>query len=736
MANNNITRRQFIKLTGLAGLGVMATTSAMSFAMPTFNISLLPSSTDAEFYVAPNGNDKAVGTSTKQAFATLARARDAVRQYKIQFPDNNIVVLVRGGRYELDGTVVFGLEDSAIGKGSITYAAYPGETPVFSAAKEIKGWKKAPSDLADLPAAARGKVLVADVSDTFKTLYDDQGMLPRARTEGFIPNNKGKKNQVSFPKGAMRNWSNVKDAELFVRPHHAWIVNVLPLISVDERKLIAKTSVNATYAMNPLHFLKTTDNCFVENVIDGLKNPGNWVLDSKAGKVYLWPRDDSKVYAPKLQELVKVEGNVDVDGPKDTPVKNLNFIGLSFMHGERHTLVKGDAGIQHDWEMLDRDHAMFRLRGTENCTIANCHFAHCGGGALRVDLHGIENKITDNVMEYIGSTGILLCGYGPGTKDVNHRNIVRNNHVHHTGRIYSHGPGILVWQSGNNTVTNNLIHNTPYTGLIVSGFMSHFFAKGDNRELVRTVRWNEIGGSRRAMTRDQAMPYLHSKDNLIGYNEIHHAMEELGDGNAIYIRGAGKGNIIKANYVHHLVAPMIMQAAIRTDGGQTDTLITENIIYKCTSQGLLIKLNNRAINNYVIDIIAPPRGYYVSLREGPMTGGALKNNIFYSTKDNCRFVDELPAGEGRTSEDRRGRALAKAADGDTDNNIYYCAADMSIATKHLENHQKQNIDMNALATDPMFVDPANGNFALKPNSPAFKLGIEPIDMSRIGLQKA
>jgi len=50
-------------------------------------------------------------------------------------------------------------------------------------------------------------------------------------------------------------------------------------------------------------------------------------------------------------------------------------------------------------------------------------------------------------------------------------------------------------------------------------------------------------------------------------------MEMLGDGNAIYIRGAGGGNVIRRNYIHHLVALMIMQAAIRTDGGQTDTTI-------------------------------------------------------------------------------------------------------------------------------------------------------------------
>jgi len=35
----------------------------------------------------------------------------------------------------------------------------------------------------------------------------------------------------------------------------------------------------------------------------------------------------------------------------------------------------------------------------------------------------------------------------------------------------------------------------------------------------------------------------------------------------------------------------------------------------------------------------------------------------------------------------------------------------------------------------MFVDPANGNFSLKPGSPALKLGFTPIDMSRIGLPK-
>jgi len=34
----------------------------------------------------------------------------------------------------------------------------------------------------------------------------------------------------------------------------------------------------------------------------------------------------------------------------------------------------------------------------------------------------------------------------------------------------------------------------------------------------------------------------------------------------------------------------------------------------------------------------------------------------------------------------------------------------------------------------MFVDPSNGDFRFKPVSPALKMGIVPIDLSKVGLQ--
>ena len=694
----------------------------------------------ADFYVSANGSDEWSGTlaslaagETDGPFATLERARDAVRDLK-KSKSTDIVVLVREGTYQLKKAVVFGLEDSGARDSTITYAAYPGEKPVFSSGREIKGFEKVTGKLPGLPAAAQGNVWVADVSRRFFTLYDADGLLPRARSAGFIPPKRGSRNTLHFPEGRLKNWPNLEDVEIAVRPHHAWILNVLPLVSVDEESRIARTAIDATYAMNRLHFLKETESCWVENVLEELDEPGEWVLNTKEGKLYLWPRGESPVMAPQFTELIRVEGEIDKGGPKDVPVRNLCFRGLTFMHGERYQLSNDDAGLQHDWDMFDKANALVRLRGTENCTIEQCHFTHSGSGAIRVDLHGQQNKISGNLIEQMGGAGILLCGYGPGTKDVNRNNLVYNNHIHHTGRIYSHSPGIMLWQSGENRVANNLIHHTPYTGIILSGVMTHFFGKSDARELVRTIRWHEVGRHPGERTSEQVRPLLHTHDNLIEYNEIHHAMERLGDGNGIYIRGAGASNVIRRNYIHHLLARTRMQAAIRTDGGQRDSLIAENLIHRCTSQGIILKLNNRCENNIVADIIAPPRGYYLAVREGPMTGATIKRNIFYSSSETCTFIDELPPGQGRTAEDRRGRRLARFKDADTDYNIYYCSADRTLGKAMLKKHQNDGVDAHSLAVDPLFVDPENGDFRFKPESPALKMGIVPIDLSKIGLR--
>ncbi|CAA6677957.1 MULTISPECIES: right-handed parallel beta-helix repeat-containing protein [unclassified Lentimonas] len=692
----------------------------------------------ADFYISTEGSDQWSGTldlpnadRSDGPFATLSRARDAVRELKQSRPAKDIVVQIRGGLYPLSETVIFGVEDSGEGAATITYEAYPEELPVFSSGKKIESWKKVSGPLPGLPEIAQDEVWVTDISEQFFTLYDEQGLLPRARSDGFIPLEGGSTDRVHYPEGTLKNWSNLEDVELVIRPHHAWVVNILPLKSVNEQKQMAHTSIIASYAMSPLHYLPNLESCWVENVLEALDQPGEWVLNTQEQKLYLWPRSQSSVLFPQLIELIRVEGDIDEEGAQDIPVRNLVFKGLTFSHGERYSMNKGDTGLQHDWDFQDKATAMLRFRGAENCAVENSRFMHTGGGAIRFDLHAQNNRVVGNLIEHIGGTGVLLCGYGPGTKDVNRNNLVYNNHINHTGQIYSHSPGILVWQSGENRVANNLIHHQPYAGIIISGVITDFFHRW-KREMSPSIRWHEVEGERGKRSIDEVRPYLHTHDNQIEYNEIHHVMQELNDGNAIYIRGAGPNNVIRGNYIHHMLSSTVMQAAIRTDGGQRDTLITENLIYKCVSQGMQVKLNNRAINNFIIDILpgthdGKKRQVYIKLYEGPMTGGAYERNVFYHSGDKTKFYHE--------GKSHRTEVGAYAKDADTDYNIYYCVGDPAVSQAVLDKKQQEGVDAHSLAVDPLFVDLENGDFGLLPESPALTLGIKPFDLSKVGLIK-
>jgi hypothetical protein len=48
--------------------------------------------------------------------------------------------------------------------------------------------------------------------------------------------------------------------------------------------------------------------------------------------------------------------------------------------------------------------------------------------------------------------------------------------------------------------------------------------------------------------------------------------------------------------------------------------------------------------------------------------------------------------------------------------------------------QAAGYDAHSVVADPLFVNPAEDDYRLKPDSPAFKLGFEAIDVERIGVR--
>ena len=152
---------------------------------------------------------------------------------------------------------------------------------------------------------------------------------------------RGDQRTLHFPEGALKNWDNLEDVEIQVRPSRAWVINMLPLASVDEAAGVATTGVSATYEMGPLPgYLHNPSGAvvWVENILEALDEPGEWVVNTKTRKIYLWPSDPAPdgsprgILAPSTTELIRVEGEIDYDGPTDTPVRGIAFSGLTFSH--------------------------------------------------------------------------------------------------------------------------------------------------------------------------------------------------------------------------------------------------------------------------------------------------------------------------------------------------------------------------------------------------------------------
>ena len=715
----------------------------------------------ADFHVSAAGNDRWSGRlaapnpmHTDGPFATLERARDAVRGLLARHPGKDVLVLIRGGTYRLTRTVVFSLQDSAAESRTITYANYPGEVPVFTSGVPIEGWTKVEDGIPDLPAAARGKVWTADVSDfralkekhagkalsgrewRFLTLYDGLTRLPRARSKGFSPTQatpRGKRwdpRTLHFPKGAMRNWPRLHDAELVIVPCFFWTMNILPLESVDEQAGVAKTLDPCTYPMGR-NGMVGRPSAWVENLVEFIDEPGEWALDTEAQRIYLWPRGDRPgpdIVAPLLTELVRVEGQIDYDGPTDKPVRGLVFRGLTFQHGDRQPWHgRTGWGLQHDWEQFDRPTALVRMRGATRCTIEDCHFRCSSHTAIRLDLYCQNNRVAGNHIEHVGGVGILLAGYGPGTKDVNKHNDVSNNYIHHVGELYRASAGIFAWQSGENRIAHNHIHHTPYTGLVVSGRIA--WDPRGRGECSRTVRWKDMGIDplrRPRLNWYQREKYLHGRKNIVEHNDIHHVMQVLGDGNCIYVSGTGAGNVVRENFCHNCTGAY-MNAAIRCDDDQHETRIERNVIYRTCGEGIISKGKNDIINNVIADLgeNLHQRGYIV-FPYGSPKGSIVQRNILYS----CRKGQTLYF-EGRAK--RRGPA-PRLRDTNADYNLYFCPQDSTWGLKHLETERTFGIERHSRVADPRFADPDRADFRFRPGSPALELGIKPLDPSKAGLE--
>ena len=197
----------------------------------------------------------------------------------------------------------------------------------------------------------------------------------------------------------------------------------------------------------------------------------------------------------------------------------------------------------------------------------------------------------------------------------------------------------------------------------------------------------------------------------------------LSDAGGIYTLGPQPGSVIRNNLLHDIFPYMgspAMAWGIYFDAGSSEMLVENNIVYHTLTGGIMSTCaTGNVVRNNVFALSAWQAAWRWSLpNKNPRP--LFERNIFYLTQGDLFHLDD-----GQNDFNPK-----------WDHNLYWRtdAEPLMFYADELAEWQAKGMDRHGLVADPQFVDPARGDFSLKPGSPALKLGFQPIDTGRIGLQ--
>lgn len=491
---------------------ISSRSTAARFAFAVLCSALLASpvlaAQETVFYVAPNGNDAWSGGldapnpgATDGPFATLQRARDAVRQRKANATP--VTVLVRGGVYPQAKTLELGAQDAGSPAAPVVWRAFPNEKPVISGGRRITGF-----------VPFKGEILKANVADVaaqgfqgkpFRLLFCEGQRQILARYPNFDPQHPysggwayadgklisdyrvqpGESRRTFQLKPAdAREWAHPEEAEVFVFPHHNWWNNIARIQALDRDTRTVTLVRDCSYPVRP------GDRYYVQGLLEELDAPGEWYLDAKAGTLYFWPPkpqapDKTAVTAPLLKTILHL-------GPGAAYV---TFRGFTFECCEGTAVA------------LDK---------TEHCLVAASVIHNAGlydGSGVAIN-GGRENGVAGCDIFDIGSHGVVLNG-GDRVTLTPAGNFADNNYIHHMGVCYKQGVGVSMDGCGNRA-THNLIHDGPRMGILFMG-----------------------------------------NNHLLEFNHIRHMNLETNDTGGVYTGGrdwlGARGCAVRYNYIHDMI---------------------------------------------------------------------------------------------------------------------------------------------------------------------------------------
>lgn len=645
------------------------------------------------FYVSPKGDDAWSGrlrnpnrAQSDGPFSTLSRARDAIRALppaeRVAHP---ITVYVRGGSYYLSETLVFVPEDSGTFACPITYAAYPGERPIVSGGKVIQGpWRPWQGQImvCDVPGAAKGGC-------KFRRLYVNGAVAKRSRfpkTDYVRIEGMAHETAFKYAEGHIQRYHNLTDVEVVVI--HSWDESRLIIKELDEANRI----VTFTGAPERSHYFgwsgaRGLNRFYVEGTREGVTQPGDWYLDFQSGELYYWPKGDiskDEIVAPALLQLVRFDSKPE----QGKPVQYLSFQGLTFSDTDFPLAPEGYPGCGDVGDIVEP--STLALVGARRCSVEGCEIRNTGTYALEIT--GPGNRVIGNHIHATGSGGVI-------TRDITSERIkVCYNHIHDCGEVYPSAVGINI-DDGGGIYAHNLIHDISHSGIY----------------------------ARHWATATQPLERSNQNEGItIEYNEIYDCIGRINDGSAIFVRDSDM--IIRNNLIHDCTSNSEGTPGwgIYLGCRSRNARVENNVVYRSRESVHIWYGNENTtwINNIFVDGLKAQINYTNAQETQHINIRFLRNIVSWKEEDALLFhvYGDISLPE------------------ESDYNLW-CPPEgsaMRIA-RHptltdYASWRAKGYEARSIIGDPGFVDPAHDDYALKPDSPALKLGFEPIDLSHVGLR--
>ncbi len=681
-------------------------------------IKATPIDTVTYYYVdGANGNDSNNGKTVTSAFKTIKKAKDTVRTIN-KGMNGDIVVYIKGGTYYLgeeNGSLVFNHDDSGYNGHKVMYANYNGEKVSIVGGKRITGWTK---DSGNIYKAYVGTNL------KFYELFENNTRSVMARTpnEGYFQIEapvSGNQTQFHFKSGDfVRNTSDdYADLQVSVLTGIDYGTKVIPVSSIDWNNRILSLS----YSMN--ENLTAGKRYFLRGAKSLLDNPGEFYLDESTGYLYYYPREfpieNQTIVIPTMLTAINLSGNSNKD-----LVENLEFRGLDIsVSNFSKAYADGVGNVRY---------GLVSFTNAANNTFIDCIIRNSGYSGVTMNTYTQYNKIIDCTIENTGHHGIYLIGEGLGLGNYsspaesyhNKYNVISGNKISNTGINLDDGSGISISQSGDNEISYNQISNTTRSGINLMGRTYSMF-KDQTYYGVK-------------VTYENHWDFLHTRNNVIKFNDISNALTNTQDGGGIYSWGTGKGNVFDNNRIHDFTSPISggETFGIYFDDYSDYNIAKNNIIYGVgegsggTSCPVYIKgVYNVFTNNIIADNKAKTTHDIIFRAYGgePNHHATVTKNIIYKEGGQHYYYFYDWSGDKVEQSDYNTFYHPSGSDG-----VKLNGAKNWDYWKTVNNGM---YDKNSIIADPLFKDRANHDYTVLEGSPALNRGFVNINQREIGIFK-